>query len=76
LVVSHTRSPSKPVILAIIAKMTGFEGDLVWDTTKPNGQPRRALDTSRAKNEFGFEAHTDFDEGLQNTVDWYLQHRK
>ncbi len=59
-----------------IAKMTGFEGDLVWDTTKPNGQPRRALDTSRAKNEFGFEAHTDFDEGLQNTVNWYLQHRK
>ena len=59
-----------------IAKMTGFEGDLVWDTTKPNGQPRRALDTSRAKNEFGFEAHTDFDEGLQKTVDWYLQHRK
>jgi len=59
-----------------IAKMTGFEGDLVWDTTKPNGQPRRALDTSRAKNEFGFEAHTDFDEGLQKTVDWYLEHRK
>jgi GDP-L-fucose synthase len=59
-----------------IAKMTGFEGDLVWDTTKPNGQPRRALDTSRAKNEFGFEAHTDFDEGLQNTVNWYLEHRK
>ncbi len=59
-----------------IAKMTGFEGDLVWDTSKPNGQPRRALDTSRAKNEFGFEARTDFDEGLQKTVDWYLEHRK
>lgn len=59
-----------------IARMTGFEGDLVWDTSKPNGQPRRALDTSRAKEEFGFEAQTDFDEGLQQTIDWYRQHRK
>jgi len=59
-----------------IARMTGFEGDLVWDTSKPNGQPRRALDTTRAKEEFGFEAQTDFDEGLQNTIDWYRQHRK
>ena len=59
-----------------IAKMTGFEGDLVWDTSKPNGQPRRALDVSRAKNKFDFEAKTDFDEGLQNTIDWYLANRK
>ncbi len=59
-----------------IAWMIGFEGDLVWDTSKPNGQPRRALDTSRAKLEFGFEAQTDFDEGLQKTIDWYRQHRK
>ncbi len=59
-----------------IAKMTGFEGDLVWDTSKPNGQPRRALDVSRAKEKFGFEAKTDFDEGLQNTIDWYLANRK
>jgi len=58
-----------------IARMTGFEGDLVWDTSKPNGQPRRALDTSRAKLEFGFEAQTDFDEGLQDTINWYRQHR-
>ena len=56
--------------------MTGFEGELVWDTTKPNGQPRRALDTSRAKQEFDFEARTDFEEGLQKTIDWYLQFRK
>jgi len=56
-----------------IARMTGFEGKLVWDTSKPNGQPRRALDTSRAKAEFGFEAQTDFDEGLQATIDWYRQ---
>lgn len=58
-----------------IAKMTGFEGDFVWDTTKPNGQPRRALDTSRAKDKFGFEAQVDFDEGLQKTIDWYVEHR-
>ena len=59
-----------------IARMTGFEGSLVWDTSKPNGQPRRALDTSRAKEEFGFEAKTDFEEGLQRTIDWFRQNRK
>jgi GDP-L-fucose synthase len=59
-----------------IARMTGFEGGLVWDTTKPNGQPRRALDISRARDEFGFEARTDFDEGLKETIDWYRKHRK
>jgi GDP-L-fucose synthase len=59
-----------------IVKMTGFEGDLVWDTSKPNGQPRRALDTSRAKEKFGFVAQTDFDEGLQQTIDWYRANRK
>jgi len=58
-----------------IARMTGFEGDFVWDTSKPNGQPRRALDTSRAKEKFGFEARVDFDEGLQETIEWYLEHR-
>jgi GDP-L-fucose synthase len=59
-----------------IARMTGFEGDLVWDTSKPNGQPRRALDTSRAREKFGFRAKTDFEEGLQETIDWYRDHRK
>jgi len=58
-----------------IARMTGFEGDFVWDTSRPNGQPRRALDTSRAKEKFGFEARVDFDEGLQKTIEWYLEHR-
>ena len=58
-----------------IARMTGFEGDLVWDTSKPNGQPRRALDTSRAKEFFGFEAQVNFDEGLRKTIDWFLKHR-
>ncbi len=59
-----------------IARLTGFEGDLVWDTSKPNGQPRRALDTRRAQEKFGFEAQTDFDEGLQRTIDWYRANRK
>jgi GDP-L-fucose synthase len=58
-----------------IASLTGFEGDLVWDTSKPNGQPRRALDTSRAKEKFDFEAQTDFDEGLRHTIDWYRSNR-
>ncbi len=59
-----------------IVQMSGFEGDLVWDTSKPNGQPRRALDISRAKEKFGFEAETDFDEGLQKTIDWYRENQK
>lgn len=58
-----------------IVRMTGFEGELVWDTSKPNGQPRRALDTSRAKKAFGFEAEINFDEGLQRTIHWYLANR-
>ena len=59
----------------LIAKTTGFEGKLVWDTTKPNGQPRRALDTSRALKEFGFKAAVNFEEGLRSTVDWYEKNR-
>ncbi len=58
-----------------IARMTGFEGELVWDTSKPNGQPRRALDTSRATEKFGFTAKTDFEEGLQETISWFLNNR-
>jgi GDP-L-fucose synthase len=56
-----------------IAYLTGFKGKLVWDTTKPNGQPRRALDTSRASDYFGWQANTHFDEGLQQTIAWYKQ---
>ena len=58
-----------------IARMTGFEGKIVWDTGKPNGQPRRKLDISRAEERFGFRAETDFDEGLQRTIDWYIEKR-
>lgn len=60
-------------LAAIIAQMTGFKGDIVWDTSKPNGQPRRCLDITRAKLEFNFRAATPFNVGLQKTIDWYLQ---
>ena len=56
-----------------IAAMTGFEGQLVWDTSKPNGQPRRALDVSRAQEYFGFRAQTPFEEGLLRTINWYRE---
>lgn len=59
-----------------IVELTNFEGELLWDTSRPNGQPRRALDTSRAKERFGFEAQVKLNEGLQSTVDWYKNHRK
>ena len=55
----------------LIARLTGFDGKLVWDTTKPNGQPRRGLDTTRAEQYFGFKARTSFEEGLRRTIDWY-----
>ena len=51
-----------------------FEGEIVWQTDKPNGQPRRCLDTERAKQAFGFTAEVGFEEGLKNTIDWYRQH--
>ncbi len=59
-----------------IARMTGFAGRLVWDTTKPNGQPRRCLDTTRAWERFGFRAQMDFETGLQNTIDWFLANQR
>jgi len=55
-----------------IAAITGFHGHIIWDTSKPNGQPRRCLDTSRAREFFGFTAKTDFRDGLKKTIDWYL----
>ena len=58
-------------LVILIARETGFQGRIVWDTTRPNGQPRRKLDTSRAEQEFGFRAQTPFAEGLRRTVAWY-----
>ncbi|RKY11021.1 MAG: GDP-L-fucose synthase [Planctomycetota bacterium] len=59
-----------------IAKLTGFTGQIRWDKSRPDGQPRRRLDVLRAKVEFGFEAKMDFDEGLKRTIQWYVEHRK
>ena len=55
----------------LVAELTGFEGEIVWDTSQPNGQPRRRLDTSRARELFGFEARTPLREGLERTIAWY-----
>ena len=57
----------------LIAEIVGYQGEVVWDATKPDGQPRRALDTSRAQAEFGFQAQVGFREGLERTVRWYEQ---
>ncbi|MCI0498750.1 MAG: GDP-L-fucose synthase [Planctomycetales bacterium] len=56
-----------------IARLTGFKGRICWDASKPDGQPRRCLDTSRAEEYFGFKAKTDFDAGLKATIDWYRE---
>lgn len=58
-------------LVSLIAALTGFQGRIVWDTSKPNGQSRRSLDVARAEREFGFRAHTDFRQGLARTVAWY-----
>jgi GDP-L-fucose synthase len=63
-------------LAAKIAAIVGFRGQIVWDTSMPNGQPRRRLDVSRAELEFGFQASTSFDFGLQKTVAWYLMSRE
>ncbi len=59
----------------LIASLTGYQGEIVWDTSKPNGQPRRALDTSRAEAYFGFRAQMPLEEGLRRTIEWYLDHK-
>jgi GDP-L-fucose synthase len=59
-----------------IAKAARYDGRFVWDTSKPNGQPRRRLDVTRAKERFGFEARTSFDRGIATTVAYYEEHQK
>ena len=60
-------------LLELIVRLTEFEGKIVWDTSKPDGQPRRCLDTSKAERYFGFQAKTPFEEGLRWTIQWYEQ---
>jgi len=59
-------------LVALIGELTGFDGRIVWDATKPDGQPRRCLDVSRAREEFGFESEMGFREGLKRTIEWYV----
>jgi len=60
-------------LVKLIAKLTNFRGEIVWDTSKPDGQPRRMLDISKARNEFGFKAKTPFEKGLKKTIEWYAE---
>ena len=62
-------------LVTLIGKLTGFKGEINWDSSKPDGQPRRCLDVSRAKQEFGFEARTTFEEGLKASIDWYMNNK-
>lgn len=62
-------------LLTLIKTLTQFQGDIVWDTSRPDGQPRRCLDTSKAWEAFGFRANTSFEHGLQQTIKWYQNHR-
>ncbi len=61
-------------LITLICELMEFDGEIVYETDKPNGQPRRCLDTERAKQKFGFTAQVDFKQGLKNTIDWYRQH--
>ncbi len=63
-------------LVKLIAKLTGYKGEVIWDTTKPDGQPRRRLDTSKSEKEFGFKATTDIEAGLKKTIDWYISTRQ
>lgn len=63
-------------LVGLVAELTGFQGRIVWDTTKPNGQPRRCLDTSRAWELFGFRAKIVLQEGLRRTIEWYRENHQ
>jgi len=58
-------------LVELIVKLTGFKGKIIWDTSKPDGQPRRCLDTTKTEKEFGFKAKIPFEEGLKRTIEWY-----
>jgi len=63
-------------LVDLIVRLTKFKGDIIWDAAKPNGQPRRCLDTTRARKEFGFEAKVSFETGLKKTIVWYERNRE
>lgn len=63
-------------LIELIVKLTGFKGEIAWDTSKPDGQPRRMLDISKAEKEFGFRAQTSFKDGLKETIEWYEERKE
>jgi len=63
-------------LVKLVTNLTGFQGDILWDTSKPDGQPRRCLDTTRAEKLFGFRAKTPLEDGLRRTIEWYLKSRQ
>ena len=67
----HRKDRERREFAEAVADVTGFEGEIVWDTSMPNGQPRRSLDASRARERFGWVAQTPLREGLERTVAWY-----
>ncbi len=60
----------------LVARLSGFKGSIVWDTSKPDGQPRRCLDVTAAQRELGFTAGTSLEDGLKQTIAWFEQHRE
>ncbi|MBF0332000.1 MAG: GDP-L-fucose synthase, partial [Candidatus Omnitrophica bacterium] len=62
-------------LVDLIVELTGFKGDVIWDASQPDGQPRRRLDVTRAYEQFGFKAEVSFREGLKRTIEWYAQHK-
>jgi GDP-L-fucose synthase len=60
-------------LVKLVARLTAFSGEIIWDASKPDGQPRRMLDVSKAEREFGFKAKTPLEEGLKRTIQWYLK---
>ena len=70
----YTHTGCIKALIDNILAIPGYSGEIYWDTTKPDGQPKRRLDVSRAKKEFGFEAHMSFREGLKRTIEWYEKH--
>jgi GDP-L-fucose synthase len=63
-------------LVNLIAKLTGFGGKIIWDSAKPDGQPRRILEVTKAEKEFGFKAKTDLEQGLKKTIAWYISNQK
>jgi nucleoside-diphosphate-sugar epimerase len=63
-------------LVQLVARLTRFDGEIAWDASKPDGQPRRALDTSRARERFGFVATTGFEAGLRRTIEWYEERHR